>query len=137
MAQVIAPQAQAIWGVTNRATNDVGDALDPSKISAADWAQLGAAGRQLRDQALLLAKDGNVTVAEPGAKIEGASAKQIETYIEANRAGYAAHARTLADAGDAVVKAAETKDVAPLFTVSNNLDLVCESCHVQFWYPPR
>jgi len=137
MAQVIAPQTQAIWDITNRATNDAGDALDPSKISAADWAKLGTAGRQLREEALLLAKDGDVTVAESGAKIEGASAKQIEAYINANRAGYAAHARTLADAGDAIVKASETKDVAPLFKVSSNLDQLCESCHVQFWYPPQ
>ncbi len=142
MAQVIAPETQAIWDVTNNATDDAGDP-DPSKISPADWARMEAAGRQLADQARLLADVNNVTVAAPGVKVQdegvqgGSSAKQIQAYIDANRPAFAAYARQLADAGDTVVKASAAKDAAPLFAVASELDQRCESCHVQFWYPQQ
>lgn len=143
MKEVIAPEAQAIWDVTNHATNGAGDGLDPSKITGAEWAQLENAGRQLKTRASVLAKVRNVVVAEPGVKLQdegaagGSNVKAVQAYVDANRAAFSEHARKLAEAGDAVLKASKTKDVAPLFAVSSNLDQVCESCHAQFWYPPQ
>ncbi len=143
MTQVIAPQAQAIWDVTNAAYNDAGDGLDPAKISAADWTRLGQAGRQVSDQARQLAQARKVVAAAPGVKIDSegdagaAGAKEVQAYIDANPAAFAERARKLADAGDMVVKAAQAKDVKPLFAASTDLDPVCESCHVQFWYPKQ
>ena len=139
MTQAFAPGAQAIWDVTNRATDDAGRP-DASKISAGDWARLGEAGRQIRDTARLLAAN-KPSVAEPGAKIQdegvgtGASAAQVQGYIDANPDLFAAHVRKLAETGATVAAASETKDTARLFAVANDLDQVCESCHQQFWYP--
>ena len=68
MTEVIAPQAQTIWDITNRAYNDTGDGLDPAKISASDWTQLQQAGRQIRERALLMAKEKKLVAAAPGVK---------------------------------------------------------------------
>ena len=39
----------------------------------------------------------------------------------------------LADAGDKVVKSSATHDAALLYSVSANLDEVCDGCHQPFW----
>ena len=146
MTEVVAPQAQTIWDITNRSFNKAGDGLDPSKISPADWIKLDAAGRQLSDRARVLAKARNVTAAAPGAEIMGDGARgaptvqQIQAFIDADRAGFAEHARILAKAGDTVAKAAKAKDVAPLFRVASGLDEVCDGCHEKYWgsdQPPQ
>ena len=149
MTQVMAPQTQTIWDITSHAFNAKGDGLDAARISPADWAKLGEAGRQLRDRALLLANAPHVTAAGPGETIMGAdaagapanightwdaaSAKQVQAMIDANPKLFAQRARILADAGDTVFKAAKAKDVGPLYRVSSGMDEVCDACHQKFW----
>jgi hypothetical protein len=148
MTQGIEPHAQTVWDISSRAYNDKGDGLDPSKISAADWAQLEDAGRQLRDRARVIAKDRNIVVAAPGETLMGQSAApqgiskqtwdaanptQIQALIDANPALFAQSARVLEEAGDTIVKAAQTKDVRSFYAVSSNLDEVCDGCHKPFW----
>ena len=149
MTQVVAPQAQTIWDIANRAYNDRGDGLAASRISAADWIALGKAGRQLRDRALVLSKASHITAADPGETIMGqdasgasgqlgqtwdaASARKVQAMIDANPALFAQRARILAQAGDTVLKASKTRDVRPLYAVASSLDEVCDGCHKPFW----
>jgi hypothetical protein len=149
MTKVMSVHAQTIWDITSRAFNARGDGLVASKISARDWAQLAEAGQQLKDRALLLAAARQVTVAGPGETILGAdaagqparighawdalSAGQVQTRIDGNPAFFSQHARTLAQAGDTVVKASRIKDVRMLYGVSSGLDEVCDGCHQKVW----
>ncbi len=149
MTEVMAPNTQTIWDISSRAFNAKGDGLDPSKISSADWAQLGAAGRALRDRAQVLANASHVTAAAPNEHIMGAdaagapskighewdaaNAKRVQAMIDANPALFAERARVLAEAGDAIVKAAPTRDVSKLYEVSSGMDEVCDGCHQKFW----
>lgn len=147
MTQVMSPEAQTIWDITSRAFNAKGDGLEASKISAADWDQLAAAGRRLRDRAQLLARASRITVAAPGEVIMGADAahpgvkqtwdaastQQVQALIDQDRALFALRAQVLADAGDTIVKAAKTRDVAPLYRVSADMDETCDGCHQRFW----
>jgi len=141
MTEVIAPQAQTIWDITNRAYNDTGDGLDPAKISASDWTQLQQAGRQIRERALLMAKEKKLVAAAPGVKIEGEEdpaepgARQVQGYIDANPKGFAEHARELAAAAEKVETAAQARDVGPVFQIAGSLDGVCDGCHSRFWDP--
>ncbi len=147
MTHVMSPQAQTIWDITSHAFNERGDGLVASKISPDQWTQLGNAGRQMRDRALVLAKARRITVAAPEETIMGqdashpgvkhtwdaASPKQVQALIDANPALFAQRARILAEAGDTVLKASRTKDVRPLYKVSSGLDDVCDGCHQKFW----
>lgn len=139
MTDVVAPQAQVIWDITNRSYNTAGDGFDPAKISAADWAKLRVAGRRLKERGNILAKVHDIRAADPGAPIMGSgeagapTVQQIQAFIDADRAGLAEHARDLAQAGATVEKAAKHKDLAPLYKVASGLDDVCDGCHEKYW----
>ena len=149
MTQVVAPQAQTIWDITSAAYNAKGDGLDPSRISPADWIKLEKAGQQLRDRALVLSKAPHVTAVGRGETIMGedasgapgklgpawdaASARKVQAFIDANPTLFAERARTLAEAGDTIVKAAPTKDIQAVYKVASGLDEVCDGCHKTFW----
>ena len=139
MVEIVAPSAQVIWDITNRAYNEKGDGFVASKISSADWDKLSAAGQRLNDRGALLSKTAHIRSAVPGATIMGegggdaAGAKQVQAFIDANPALFAQRARILADAGLTIVKASKTHDIAPLYEVASGMDEVCDGCHKPFW----
>jgi hypothetical protein len=149
MTKVMSIHAQTIWDITSRAFNERGDGLAEEKVSATDWIELGLAGQHLRDRAIVLAEAADIVVAGPGETILGAayagrqgaigrdwdaaSAAQVQAKIAANRTLFNQRARTLAEAGDTLVKAARTKDIKALYGVSSNLDEVCDGCHERVW----
>lgn len=147
MTQVMAVEAQTIWDVSSKAFNDGGDGLDPRKLTAKDWKQLGEAGRRIKERAAILARAERITAAGPGEHILGeeaahdglkktwdaASAKQIQALIDANPKLFAKHALTLQRAGENLEKASRTRDIRTVYRVSANLDEVCDGCHKPFW----
>ena len=157
MTQVMEPQAQTIWDITSRAYNDKGDGLEASKIPAVDWIKAAKAARQMRDRARFLAKaPTELVIAGPNETILGqnashggakgtydaASVEQVKALIDGNPKLFAQKAKELADAGDAMLKAAHRKDVNTLYRVSAGLDENCDGCHQPFWGtdespPPR
>ena len=139
MVDVVAPQAKVIWDITNPAYNSVGDGFDPAKISSDQWDKLSAAGQTLSDRGHLLAKQAHIKAAVSGATIMGegggnaAGVKEVQAFIDANPTLFAQRARILADAGETIVRAAKTHDIAPLYEVASGMDEVCDGCHKPFW----
>lgn len=142
MKDVIAPQANILWEVGNKALDDDGNP-DASRIAAGDWDRLAAAGQRMREMSVALATAERLAVAAPGEKIdgeggpEGASAAQVQVFIDADRVGFAQHARALEAAAASFVTAAQAKDAAKVAEVAGTLDQVCEACHAKFWYPQQ
>ncbi len=140
MKQTVAPQAQILWDVGNRAYDDDGN-VNVRKVTAADWARLGGAAQAMKVAALLLAEAPKVMVAPAGTKLQdegapgNATAVQIQGFIDADRKDFAAHARALADVSEAFLTASRTKDGQTLADASGKLDEVCEACHIKYWYP--
>lgn len=140
MTDVIAPQANVLWEVSNGALDDDGNP-DASRMKPAQWDQIAAAGQRMHEMAVALATADRLVVAAPGAKIdgedgpEGTSAAQVQGFIDADHAAFVEHARALAAAAETFVTAAKAKDAAKLGEVAGTLDQVCEACHIQFWYP--
>ncbi len=147
MTKVMQPQTQVIWDITSRAFNAKGDGLDGSKISPADWIRLAQSSRRVRDRARILADAPHVTVAKASDTVMGAfashagtkqtwdaaSAAQVQGLIDADPAGFAKHARALADAMDTLHTATRTRDAATVYAVSSGLDETCDGCHQPFW----
>ena len=142
MKAVIAPQAQVLWDISNRALNANGDP-DGSKLTDADWAKVVNAGNAVREEAAKLADASTLVVAPPGEKIQdegnpgSSAAAQVQGYLNGDRPGWTQHARALSVAGERAVAASKVRDAAKLADVANSLDQVCESCHQKFWYPEQ
>jgi len=150
MRQVMQPGADIIWGMMDKAYNDVGDGLVSAKLSEDDWSKIGASARAMKDRAQLLMDNADhLTVAAANEPIMGAnavgikgkigkeweakSAEQIHALIAADPKHFAERAKILVDAADAMARSASTRDVALLYKVGSNLDEVCDGCHQPFW----
>jgi hypothetical protein len=144
MTHVMAVQAQTIWDISSKAFNEKGNGLVASKLTADDWKMLGEAGRQMKERATLLATAKQVVVANRDEHILGeeaahggphdaASVKQIQGWINAKPKEFSQHAWTLVRNGEALEKAAKTRDIKTLYKVSAGLDDVCDGCHEPFW----
>lgn len=142
MKDTVAPQAQILWDIGNKALDDDGNAL-ATRLTSSDWAQLAAAARAIKTAAAAVAESPRMLIAPPGAKLQDegapgqATSRQIQGYIDANPRDFAAHARALADVSDGFINAATTRDAETLGEASARLDEVCEACHIQYWYPEQ
>jgi hypothetical protein len=68
----------------------------------------------------------------PGVDLEPA---QIEALLAEDRAGWTALTLGLHDSGMEVLRAIDAQDLDALLVAGDGLDLACENCHIQFWYP--
>jgi len=140
MKDVVAPQTQVIWDISNEAQDDQGNP-DASKMTAAGWNKIIAAAEKVKQASQTLAKADHAIAAAPGVKIEGdgnegvAGAKQVQAAIDKDPAEFRTRATALATSMDQIVAAAKAKSAAKVFEVSGVLDQVCEDCHQKFWYP--
>jgi hypothetical protein len=150
MAQVMEPNAEAIWDTMSKAYNDKGDALDAAKLSEEDWKKIAASSTLMKDRAQELidhVKDIKVTangvpimgeqavgnVGPAGKDWDAVNAGTIQGRIAAKPDLFVEKARILRDAADKLNRAATTKDVALLYTVGSEMDEVCDGCHEPFW----
>lgn len=142
MKGTVAPQAQILWDVGNKAFDDDGNA-SVAKLTAADWTRLAGAAQKMKAASVAMADASKIVVAPPGEKLQDegspgqATSKQIQAYIDANPKDFADHARKLADVSDGFLKAAASKDAKTLGEASAGLDESCEACHVKYWYPDQ
>ncbi|MBO9670541.1 MAG: cytochrome c [Sphingobium sp.] len=142
MKETVAPQAQVLWDVGNKALDDEGNASS-ARLTAADWAKLAGAAQKMKNAAASIASASKVVVAPAGMKLQDegapgqATARQIQAFIDANPKDFADHARALAEVSDGFLKAAASKDAKTLGNASARLDEVCEACHVKYWYPDQ
>ena len=59
----------------------------------------------------------------------------MEALIDKDRAAWNKRALALHQAGHAALKAIDARDPYALFDVGEHIELACESCHSQYWYP--
>ena len=60
---------------------------------------------------------------------------QIQAKIEANREMFYKYLDALQAAGIEALTAVKAKNVQALFDVGEKIDVACENCHLEFWYP--
>jgi hypothetical protein len=142
MTQKVDVEADKIWAIGNAAINDTAS-LDPAKMTDKSWKELQESSEKMAAHAKELAGLNPVVVTRPGVKIadEGTpgapSPAQIQGHIARDPDVY----RSLADAlmvhAVSLADAAKTKDAAKAGHLLNGLDGVCETCHLEFWYPEQ
>jgi len=132
--------AVRLWEISNAAIDDVGG-IDASAMSDADWTALAKAAENLSGDATRLAQADAILVAAAGVKIDGvgepgaSSAADVQGFVDADPANLKEMAQALAVHAADLQKAAEAQDAERAGPLVAQLDAVCESCHVRFWYP--
>ncbi|MDH3206576.1 MAG: hypothetical protein OEO79_08185 [Gemmatimonadota bacterium] len=137
MRYMIDPPADAIWeSVVTIVTDEGIEEIVPE--SDEDWEVLRGHAVTLVESTNLLLMEGR-RVAEEGAVSElpgvDLEPEQIEALLAANRPAWTALTLGLRDTGLQAMRAIEARDLDALLVAGDVLDLACENCHIQFWYP--
>jgi hypothetical protein len=144
MQSMVAPSAQGLWDSVGR-VSDARGTRDLEPKSTEEWAAVRRHAVSLMESTNLLlipgrhvAREGQQTLkaddAEPGSELPPS---EIEKRINENWAAWTAMAHNLHGSAWAMLDAIDKKDVARLESTGSDLDGVCESCHLTFWYPPK
>jgi hypothetical protein len=101
--------------------------------------------KEVRRRALALVEAPNLLVmpgrevARPGEKAENPQVElgpeEILKKVDADRSVFIKLARGLQDAAMLAVSATDRKDKEALFQAAEAIDVACERCHLQYWYP--
>jgi len=139
MAHMVDPAADFLWAsVSTTVTAEGVEEKQPRTDE--EW-------NEVRRQALILAESANLMlmegrlVAREGEQLEdhgtpgNLTAEQAEQAIAADRASFVAFSYALHDVGAAMLKAADERSPQGIVDAGETLDLVCEGCHLKFWYP--
>jgi hypothetical protein len=142
MTQKVDVEADKIWGIGNEAIADDAS-LNPAKMTDAKWQELQAASERMAANAKQLSALDPVVITRPGVSIadEGTPGAPSPASIQGHIARSPEVYRSLADAlmmhAVNLADAAKTKDAAKAGHLLNGLDGVCETCHLEFWYPEQ
>ena len=145
MQSMVAPSAQGLWDSVGR-VSDAKGTRDLEPRSAEEWAAVRRHAVSLMESTNLLlipgrhvASEGQQTLkaddAVPGSELPPA---EIEKRINETWGAWTVMTHTLHGTAASMLDAIDKKDVARLESTGSDLDAVCESCHLTFWYPqPR
>lgn len=142
MLERIDPDADAIWAIGNAAIDD-NASIDPALMDDGKWAELAQASNRMASHAGGLAKLDPLIVTRPGVKIadEGMTGaptpEQIQSHMDRDADVFRALATALADHSTELAAAATARDAISAGRLINEMDGVCESCHLEFWYPEQ
>jgi len=137
MRYMIDPAADAIWESVMTIVTDEGvEEIAPE--TEEDWERLRGHAVTLTESTNLVLMDDRPVTAEgsvsdlPGVDLEPG---QIAELLAANRSAWTQLTLGLRDSGVQVLEAIDSRDLDALLVAGDGLDLACENCHVQFWYP--
>jgi hypothetical protein len=143
MKDEVDTRADDVWDVGNKhMSEDAG--MNGATMTDADWKKLAAAATNLHNGALDLASlPDPLTVVKPGTKIAyedtdwGDKATAVQHNVDQDPQGLRDLANELAKHTADIATAANNHDAATAGRLINELDGVCESCHVKYWYPSQ
>jgi hypothetical protein len=131
------PAADALWeAVSFNSTLSGPENIRPQ--TPEDW-------QVLRRNAITLIEATNLIVM-PGRRIAPASVALapgelnptvLQHKLDHDQAKYQGYALALRTLGLQALAAVDARNPQQLFDVGGEIDEVCESCHVEFWYPPN
>ena len=142
MKDEIDTRADEVWAIGNAAMNEQAG-IDPALMTDASWDSLAEHSVSLQQAALDLAALDPIIVVKPGVKIVdegvpyGDSAAEVQAHIDKNPQGLRDMANTLAAHMAEIAIAARAHDAARVGPLINQLDQVCENCHLDYWYPSQ
>ena len=142
MKDKVDKNADALWDVSNAAIGDSAG-LDPVKMTDERWAQIEARAEAVQQAALEIATMDPLIAAKPGVKISdegipgGHTAAMVQERFDKDPKKLRDLANALARHTGDLATAARAHDAARAGPLIDQLDGVCESCHLEYWYPDQ
>lgn len=137
MISVIDPNADVIWNAVSSVASEKG-IVDTMPRTDEDWAAVRHGAMTLAESATLLMMPGR-RVARPGEKSETPGVElepeEMDALIAKDRAAWNERAAALRTAAREVLAAVDAKDAGKVFEIGERIELACEGCHSQYWYP--
>ncbi len=137
MLSVIDPSADVVWQAVTAEMGPKG-LLEFEPQSDEEWEKVRHGAVTLMEAANLLMIPGR-RVARPGEKSETPGVElepeEMDALIAGDRASWNARAKALHDVMIPIVAAIEAKDSETVFTLGEQIEITCENCHKQYWYP--
>jgi hypothetical protein len=134
--------ADALWDLTNPMLNNDA-ALDPAKIDDSTWANMAERAQAVADAAGELASLKTLKLVEPGQKIAdqdlvgGNTPEEVQQNLDRKPDEFRQFAGALQAHMNEIVAGAKAHDAKKLSPLIDQLDGVCEDCHLEFWYPDQ
>jgi cytochrome c556 len=137
MLSIVDPSADAVWLSVTTVQSSAGT-VDTAPKNDEEWQKVRQGAVALTEAANLLMMPGR-HVARPGEKSEAPGVElepsEMEELITKDPASWQMRARNLHDAGVAVLSAIDARDSQKVFEIGEQIEVACESCHRQYWYP--
>ena len=137
MAAIVEPQTYVSWNAVAEIVDINGTELRVPETDE-EWAAIRLAAVAVREATNLVLMEGRPvaypgeTSADPGVELEP---EQIQALIDGDRAAWTDRVHELYDVVGLVFEAIDARDGAALMAAGNEIDAVCESCHLTYWYP--
>ena len=139
MQDRVNPAMLAIWDVGNNALNDEGG-IDPALMDDAKWTQVAESADKISAAAKDMAEATAFIAGGPGktAVAEGEiTMAAVQQHVDADPDGLRQMAAAFGDHAGRIAAAARAKDAKVAGDLISGMDGVCESCHLEFWYPEQ
>jgi hypothetical protein len=134
--------ADELWDMSNQWIGEKAG-LDPSKMDDKKWDQLAAKADEVQKAALTIVGLDPILVVKPGVKIGdeglpgGHTGAQVQARIDKDPQHLRDMAQALANHMAQLATAARARDAGKAGPLIDQLDGVCEDCHLDFWYPDQ
>jgi len=137
MLSVVDPSADVVWLSVTTVVDEKG-LLETVPKSDEDWLKVRHGAVTLMEAANLLLIPGR-RVARPGEKSETPGVElepeEMDALIAKDRPAWNARAKALHDVVSSVIEAIDAKDSNKVFELGEQIEVACENCHKQYWYP--
>ena len=137
MHAMIEPQAYVIWDSVAEIIDINGTTLRVPETED-DWDVVRHGAIALREATNLVLMEGRPvaypgeTSVAPGVELEP---EQIQALIDADFTAWTERVHELYDVVGLVFAAIDAQDGAALMDAGTQIDVVCENCHLTYWYP--
>lgn len=137
MDSIVDPSADAIWASVATIVDTEG-IHDMRPETDEEWAEVRRDAVKVLEATNLLLIPGR-NVAEPGVTSENPdielAPEQIQELIDQDRAKWTDLAHGLHDMAMITLEAIDNQDADGLLDSGQGLDIACERCHLNYWYP--
>ncbi len=139
MLSIIDPEADVLWNAVATIISATGTEEREPKTDE-EWAAVRRSAIQLVEATNLLRVPGR-HVARPGEKSENPrielQPETIQKLITEDPATWTRMVNALHDAAVPALNATNARSAQGLFDAGEHIEKACESCHQQYWYPPK